>query len=343
MSSKVIEEPVSSDILEGDFEGAAISVLPFALAITNPRLDDNPLVYVSPAFCRITGYAKEACVGRNCRFLQGEDTDPETVKRIGKAIAKREEINEDIYNYRASGEGFWNRLLITPLFDKHGELAYFIGIQHQLPGPPHEYSKDESGRTLEELQHRVKNHLSMIVGMIRMQARADEAGSDYKTLARRVETLQLLYQELSDAGVARHNSDVVPLGAYVSRVASAVSHLDGRESIRVNIDADEITVSAQQAGQFGLIASELLTNSLQHAFRDQRNGLVTMELKQLSNGVVRMRVSDDGSGLPEGMNWPDDSGLGGRIVKGLVGEMNGKLSVDRGITGTTITLDLTVE
>ncbi|EMD82233.1 PAS domain-containing protein [Pacificimonas flava] len=338
--NKTDDPSLTSEILDGHFRKAAISVLPFALTISNPRIDDNPLVYVSPAFCRITGYAKESCVGRNCRFLQGANTHPDAVAAIREGIEKEREVNVDLLNYRADGTEFWNRLLLAPLFDDDGELAYFMGIQHELRDAPKQQNANGDETVLEELQHRVKNHLAMVVSMIRMQSRSEQAGSDYKTLARRVETLQLLYQELSDAGVARHNSDMVPLGAYISRVASAVSHLDGRESIRVNIDADEIDVESQRAGQFGLIVSELLTNALQHAFEDQRNGLVTVQLKQLTNGVVRLRVSDDGAGIPQDVEWPRDGNLGGRIVQGLVNDLGALLSVDRGGIGTSVTLDL---
>ena len=97
---------------------------------------------------------------------------------------------------------------------------------------------------LAEVQHRVKNHLAMIVSMIRLQARSADAGDDYVVLARRVEALQLLYQELSETGVSSTFRDEVPLGAYVSRIAAAVGHLDGGQGIRVNVIAEEVMVDA---------------------------------------------------------------------------------------------------
>ncbi|MGB7404882.1 MAG: PAS domain-containing protein, partial [Pacificimonas sp.] len=334
------------EILDGNFDKVAVSTLPFALTVSNPNLDDNPLIYVSDAFSRMTLYDRGAAIGRNCRFLQGEQTDKRTVQRIRDAIAKKTEVNVDVFNYKADGTGFWNRLLLSPLFDEDDELAYYVGIQHPLPNeesPDARPSTEDSDEdVLREVQHRVKNHLAMIVGMIRLQSREGDAGRDYRTLARRVEALQLLYQELSDGGVARHNSDIIPLGAYITRVTNAVAHIDGRKSIRVNIHADRVDVSAQKAGQLGLILSELLTNSLQHAFANQRNGMVAVQLTVLSNDVVRLRVSDDGMGMPEGSTWPDDGGLGGRIVKGLVRDINGQLSIDSVATGTTATLDFSV-
>lgn len=320
------------------FAGADYSKFPFALCISDPHLEDNPLVYVSPRFEDLTGYKSSASLGRNCRFLQGEDTNPETVKKIRRGLDEGREVSVDLYNYRANGEGFWNRLVITPIH-QDGKIRYFAAIANEVSEGEH--NREEPDALLAELQHRVKNHLSMVVSMIRLQAR--EVGSpkdQFSTLARRVEALQLLYQELSDAGIARHNDDVVPLGAYISRVAAAVSYASGREAIRLNIDTEQINASTQVSGQIGLILSELMTNSLQHAFQDQTYGVIEVSLRELANGVVRLRVSDDGAGISDGVDWPNEGGLGAKIVTGLVKDVGGKLSVDRGATGTTVTLDV---
>jgi hypothetical protein len=77
--------------------------------VSNPRLRDHPLVLVSEAFCKMTGYRAEAILGRNCRFLQGPGTSPGSVQRIRQAIAAGEEHTELLLNYRSSGEPFWNR------------------------------------------------------------------------------------------------------------------------------------------------------------------------------------------------------------------------------------------
>ena len=137
---------------------------------------------------------------------------------------------------------------------------------------------------LAEVQHRVKNHLAMIVSMIRMQARSSSAGDDYIVLARRVEALQLLYQELSETGVSSSFRDEVPLGAYVSRIAAAVGHLDGGQGIRVNVIAEEVMVDATTAGRVGLLVSEILTNAFRHAFVGRDTGLVETRVQRLSGG-----------------------------------------------------------
>ncbi|MCB8840082.1 PAS domain-containing protein [Aurantimonas sp. VKM B-3413] len=293
---------------------AALAKLPLALVLTNPYLDDNPIVYANRAFERMTRYAAEAAIGRNCRFLQGDETDPDHVRQIGEALKAEREISVDIVNYRADGTRFLNRLMITPLYDQEDKLQCFLGVQRDMSeGEDLTVAKGDAAApspidaTLGEIQHRVKNHLAMIIGMIRMQARSQTSEEAFHALARRIESLQLLYQEMSEAGVGSSHSKRVPLGAYVSRVAATIGHLDGRRSVRINVDCDAIDVNVDRAARIGLLFSELLTNALKHAFEDREEGLVEARLKMLSSGIIRMTVTDDGIGLPPGSNWPYQS------------------------------------
>src|ERR1700712_3020529 len=97
--------------------------------VTNPRRPDYTVVFVNDAFCRLTGYARAEILGRNCRFLQGPETDPATVSRIRDAVHAEEQIEIDIRNHRKDGEAFWNRLHIVPLHDANGDLAYYFASQ----------------------------------------------------------------------------------------------------------------------------------------------------------------------------------------------------------------------
>ena len=103
-----------------------------SVVITNPAEPDNPMIYVSAAFELQTGYAPEEALGRNCRFLQGTDTDPESIEAIRAGLSARHAFSVDILNYRKSGEPFMNRLRIRPLFDDSGELLYFVGAQNPI-------------------------------------------------------------------------------------------------------------------------------------------------------------------------------------------------------------------
>lgn len=115
----------------------SIAVSPIATVITNPRRADNPVEVVNQAFSALTGYREEEIIGRNCRFLAGNATEPWITERIGVAIRSRQSVLVDILNYRRDGTPFRNGVLVTPLFDEAGGLAWFLGSQVEL-GPDHE-------------------------------------------------------------------------------------------------------------------------------------------------------------------------------------------------------------
>ena len=127
-----------ADRIEAEFIGNRPSHDPFASAVratrmpmvvTNPRLPDNPIVFVNDSFCRLTGYARDEIVGQNCRFLQGPETGPEDVQAIRDAIREERSIEIDIRNHRRDGVPFWNRLLLAPVRDEAGKLTYFFASQ----------------------------------------------------------------------------------------------------------------------------------------------------------------------------------------------------------------------
>ena len=110
----------------------AIGLSPLAMVISNPRRADNPLEDVNAAFCDLTGYSEAEIVGRNCRFLAGRRTDAAATEIIRRAIRLRRPALVDIVNYRHDGTPFRNGVMITPLFDAEGELAWFLGSQVDL-------------------------------------------------------------------------------------------------------------------------------------------------------------------------------------------------------------------
>ncbi|MFB6219142.1 MAG: PAS domain-containing protein, partial [Halobacteriaceae archaeon] len=112
--------------------GRAIEEARQGITIADATQDDNPLVYVNPAFERITGYSAAEAVGRNCRFLQGEETDAETVAEVRAAIDAGRPVSVEIRNYRKDGTPFWNQLDVTPVTDEDGEVTHFIGLQRDV-------------------------------------------------------------------------------------------------------------------------------------------------------------------------------------------------------------------
>jgi len=113
----------------------SVGASPLAMVVSNPRRPDNPLEVVNEAFCALTGYAEGDVVGRNCRFLAGESTEPWVTEEIRSGIQQRRPVLVDILNYRRDGTPFRNGVMITPLFDQYGDLALFLGSQVDLGEP----------------------------------------------------------------------------------------------------------------------------------------------------------------------------------------------------------------
>ncbi|MEO6581615.1 MAG: LuxR C-terminal-related transcriptional regulator [Sphingomicrobium sp.] len=146
----------------GDEELAAtIAASPIASVITNPRHADNPIEFANSAFCALTGYAEADILGRNCRFLAGSATEPWLTEQIRSAIHARRPVLVDILNYRQDGTPFRNGVMVTPLFDATGEIAWFLGSQVDLGDSPSELFSSRRSRaaalvkTLPERQRQV--------------------------------------------------------------------------------------------------------------------------------------------------------------------------------------------
>ncbi|WP_256295982.1 PAS domain S-box protein [Haloarchaeobius salinus] len=110
----------------------AIDDAPIGVAISDPGQEDNPMVYVNEQFCELTGYDESAILGRNCRFMQGEETNPDAVERIRSAIDGGEPVSEVLRNYRADGTMFWNQVTVAPVEDEHGEIVNWVGFQQDV-------------------------------------------------------------------------------------------------------------------------------------------------------------------------------------------------------------------
>lgn len=108
----------------------ANTAVPFV--VSNPRLYDNPIIMCNAAFTQLTGYNESEIIGSNCRFLAGKDTRPEHTQLIVNAVRNQDPVMVQILNYKRNGTPFQNALMIAPMFDEAGELAYFLGSQMEI-------------------------------------------------------------------------------------------------------------------------------------------------------------------------------------------------------------------
>lgn len=102
------------------------------ITLADPDQPDSPIVYANEVFCRITGYSREEILGRNCRFLHGDDLDQPGLDRIREALRAHRPVDTVLRNYRKDGDLFYNHLHIRPLFDRDGQVIYYLGVQHDV-------------------------------------------------------------------------------------------------------------------------------------------------------------------------------------------------------------------
>jgi PAS domain S-box-containing protein len=107
----------------------AIRAVSQGILITDPHALGNPIIYASPSFTQLTGYSAQEAIGKNCRFLQGPETDPVAIDRIRAAVNEGHECTTELLNYRKDGTPFWNSLTISPVLDAEGKLLHFVGVQ----------------------------------------------------------------------------------------------------------------------------------------------------------------------------------------------------------------------
>ena len=108
---------------------AAVSTTRMPMIVTDPSQHDNPIVFANPAFINMTGYSRDELIGRNCRLLQGPDSDRETIAELRRSIEQRRETSVEILNYKKNGAAFWNALFMSPVFDADGRLVYYFASQ----------------------------------------------------------------------------------------------------------------------------------------------------------------------------------------------------------------------
>ncbi len=179
--SSAVHNPASSTVAEpgldqrGTVFFAALQMTRMPMIITDPRQDDNPIVFANKAFLDLTGYEESEIVGRNCRFLQGTDTDREAVRALRSAVAAREAISIEILNYRRDGTPFWNAVFVAPVYDDDGKLIYFFASQLDIT---RRRSSEQAFRQAQKMEaigqltaglaHDFNNLLQVVTGSLEM-------------------------------------------------------------------------------------------------------------------------------------------------------------------------------
>ncbi|WP_308916675.1 PAS domain-containing protein [Jannaschia sp. LMIT008] len=330
----------SSDAFDGAsgvlFE-QAMAQTRMAICLSDPRKDDHPIVFANRAFRDLTGYDEDEIVGRNCRFLQGPDSDAGTIRRISEALDAEEVIVVELLNYRKDGTPFWNALHLGPIYDPDGNLIYFFGSQWDVTDV-HAARADEKHAKLmsRELSHRMKNMFAVIGGIVTFTGRSRGAVPLAHEINERIQALGRAYETTLD-DAQRGSIDVG------EAVRSVLRPYDP-DGTRIWVEVDGIRSAPNTVSSLGLTLHELATNAVKHGSLSHDVGTVVVTAETGNDG--------DASGAPSlRLRWrerggpsvtpPDGThGTGMGIIDTLLRAAGGSLTRDWSADGLTATIEL---
>ncbi|TPJ15875.1 PAS domain-containing protein [Mesorhizobium sp. B2-7-3] len=347
---------------KGDPFAAAIRATRMSMIITDPRRQDNPIVFANDAFLRLTGYERHEVLGKNCRFLQGPESDKEAIAQIRAAIADETDISVDILNYRKDGSTFWNALYISPVSNDKGEIQFFFASQldvsdrklweNRITADKERFEKAVKERTAEleaaleaqttllhEVDHRVKNNLQMISSLILMQSRTVSDANlkrSLGTMLERIEALSTVHRRLYQS----KDVSKFDVSDFAKDLISDLLTASGRSEINPTLDLEPVVVPAEKATPVALMVNELVTNALKHAFKERpdgtRSGSIGIKMSQ-PDGHLNIEVSDDGVGMA-GANG--DASFGMRLIKSLARQLRADIEWRDAGPGTRVVISM---
>ncbi|SER74263.1 bacterio-opsin activator domain-containing protein [Natrinema salaciae] len=200
----------------------ALEEAPVGVTISDPDREDNPLVYVNEAYEAITGYEFDDVVGRNCRFLQGEESDPDAIAEMAAAIDADRPVTVELKNYRKDGTEFWNEVTIAPVRDENGRVTNYVGFQNDIT------ARKEAELALERRTAELEYILDRVEGLIQ-DVTAVVAGSTDRT-------------ELEAEVCSRVADEDAYEGAWIGERNPATGTIDVRSSAGVDPERDTIAI-----------------------------------------------------------------------------------------------------
>ena len=169
------------------------------MVLSDPYAPDHPIMAANAAFMTMTGYSMDQVVGRNCRFLQGADTDPATTRRIAASIRAQQACIEWVVNHKANGRSFWNLLFLFPVHDRAGHLMHYFGNQLDITaGLPDWLAEVSFGRAHMSEANRQEFQTLLLDIMESEDTAAAEPGARSRALERIVATTRRLAELSTD-------------------------------------------------------------------------------------------------------------------------------------------------
>jgi PAS domain S-box-containing protein len=294
---------------------------------------------------RIKGYEAHEIIGEHfSRFFSEEDVQRGKPQLILRTAAESGAFKEEAWRVRKDGSHFWAAVVVTALHGDDGTLIGFAKVtrdatdrkkfEDEILALNRSLEARVATRTaelevanrrltvlLQEVHHRVKNNLQVIASMLRLaqrQLNAPQLDGPIGELIRRVNAMALVHDVLF-GNEGRATGD---FGAYLKRLVEMVRRADPRmTAIDTAIQADHVELNVQQSIPLALIANEVISNALKHAFPRQRAGRIDIRL--IRDGTrIQLLITDNGQGKT--VENEQSSRLGTKIIDALARQLSGR-------------------
>jgi len=331
----------------------AMDEAPIGITMTDPGQEDNPVVYANAEFERLTGYTEAEVLGRNCRFMQGEATDPDAVDRLREGIVAEEPVTVELRNYRKDGTPFWNRVTVAPITDGRGTVENFVGFQEDVTERKTyeqrlEAQRDDLDLLNQVLRHDIRNDLQLILAYAEMlDAHVDDEGEEYlRALGESAITAVELTTTARDIAetMLQTDADREPVSLTDALAAQIDDVRSSFEDATVRLVEPVPDVSVLANDMLESVFRNLLKNAIQHNETDAPT--VTVSVTVEGDAVV-VEVADDGPGVPDARKVDifgkgekgldsDGTGIGLYLVNTLVEQYGGNVWVEDGDAGGAV-------
>lgn len=314
-----VANAASSDETATDILFAAVKTTRMPMVVTDPHQPDHPIVFCNEAFRHMTVYSNAEIIGRNCRFLQGPETDRDVTAQIARAIEQRQEVAVEILNYRNGGATFWNALFLAPVFDDAGKLIYFFASQldvsrrHEAEAALYEAQKMEAvGQLTGGIAHDFNNLLQVIIGYIDMLSARVDPGD--RAASRAVEAIgaaaqrgaTLTQQLLAFARKQELRDRLLNLNTLVEDFRPVLERTAGGMKLHFQL-ADDLWDARVDPVQAEMAILNVLSNARDASGDGGTITLSTQNVVLLQDSVlptklaagnyIALRISDDGPGI----------------------------------------------
>ncbi len=304
--------------------------LPIAIAVSKLAAGEQRVNYANQAFEALSGQHFSEIDGQDWSFLDAYVGEDDSQNQLGNAVLDGGDFLGIFRRERADASPILVQAYSSIIENEDGSENYrivaLVDVSERARSQREEFERQIRYKDLllQEIQHRVKNNLQLIIGLIRIEAREVRRGEpvDIDRLAGRIECLRSLYETISAPA-----ANVVDLGHHLSQIASTIIHAHGNDEIRLSLKVDLCPVSINIAMPAGLAVNELLTNILKYAFEGRSGGTITVECLS-EDDRYRILVADDGVGLPPNTVWPRPGTLGSLIVESLRENADLKMKVE---------------